>query len=305
MQLSVILVCYDMARELPRTLRSLARDYQEGAAALDYEVLLVDNGSPRPPSLSQFEDIDVPLRILQVENPDTSPARAINLALQHATGDIVCLMIDAAHLLTPGVFRQALSCYRAFPDAVVAIRYFYLGNDEQPVSIMQGYDKPTEDALLSRIGWPQDGYRLFEIATPLRHGALLTAWLNRIGETNCLFMKRSLFQSQGGADTRFDLPGGGLLNMDICKRALESPGVTPVQIIGEGSFHQLHGGISTNSQEDARAKMQQRYREQYRAIRGHDDLLADVTFHHMGQLRTDASNITARDRRRARELGLL
>jgi hypothetical protein len=44
-------------------------------------------------------------------------------------------------------------------------------------------------------------------------------------ETNCLFMKRSLFEALGGADERFDYPGGGFLNLDIFKRAMESPGV--------------------------------------------------------------------------------
>ena len=46
--LSVVVVAYDMARELPRTLRSLAPDYQQGIAADDYEVVVVDNGSPTP-----------------------------------------------------------------------------------------------------------------------------------------------------------------------------------------------------------------------------------------------------------------
>ena len=43
MKLSVILISYDMAREIPRTLQALSRTYQHDAADLDYEVLLVDN----------------------------------------------------------------------------------------------------------------------------------------------------------------------------------------------------------------------------------------------------------------------
>ncbi|MDZ7782665.1 MAG: glycosyltransferase [Halioglobus sp.] len=305
MKLTVLLVCHDMARELPRTLQSLSRDYQEGARELDYEVLLVDNGSPVPPDPASWEDIDVPVRLIRVEHATASPTPAINLGLAQARGEIICYMCDAAHLLTPGVFNIALAAYRGFDNPVVAIRYFYLGPDEQTISVSQGYDKQAEDELLERIDWPDDGYRLFEIGTPLRQGAMLVAWLNRIGETNCLFLRRSLFEELGGADERFDLPGGGFVNMDIYKRAAEAPGATLLQIIGEGSFHQLHGGITTNSQGGERDDTLESYRRNYREIRGSDDLIADVPIYHMGHMRTPASNITARERRKARAAGKL
>jgi hypothetical protein len=43
--LSIVVVAHDMARELPRTLRSLSPGHQRRLAAEDYEVLVVDNGS--------------------------------------------------------------------------------------------------------------------------------------------------------------------------------------------------------------------------------------------------------------------
>ena len=43
--LSVVVVFYDMAREAARTLHSLSRSYQEGLDDLEYEVIVVDNGS--------------------------------------------------------------------------------------------------------------------------------------------------------------------------------------------------------------------------------------------------------------------
>jgi len=305
MRLSVILICHDMAREIPRTLQSLARSYQHGAQDLEYEVLLVDNGSPEPPDPASWADIDVPVRLISMANATSSPSPAINRGLAEARGELVCFMCDAAHMLTPGVFRMALAAHEAFTDAVVAIRYFYLGPEEQPVSVPDGYSKHAEDGLLRRIGWPGDGYRLFEIGTPLRQGARLANWLNRIGETNCLFLKRALFRTLGGADEGFDLPGGGFVNMDIFKRAAEAPGATLVQIIGEGSFHQLHGGITTNSEGATRQATLESYRRNYRAIRGHDQLVARVPVYHMGHLPTPSANITARDRRRARATGRL
>jgi glycosyltransferase involved in cell wall biosynthesis len=303
MKLSVILISYDMAREIPRTLQSLSRTYQYGAQDLAYEVLLVDNGSPVPMDEATWAGVDVPVRLIRLEKASSSPARAINIALDEAVGEIVCLMIDGAHMLTPGVFRMALSSYRAFANAVVAIRYFYLGMEEQTVSIAKGYNKQAEDRLLERIQWPEDGYRLYEISTPLRSGANRLTWFNRMFEANCLFMKRSLFAELGGADERFDYPGGGFLNLDIFKRAVEAPGVTPLQVIGEGSFHQLHGGVTTNSTGDEREARLNRYRAQYAKIRGDDEVMAKVSFTYMGHMPTTASNITAVERRRARIAG--
>ena len=114
MKLSIIVVMYDMAREIPRTLQGLARDYQHGALELDYEVILVDNGSPQPLEESLWSHLDVPVQLIRLENAPPSPAHAINVALERAQGDIVCLMIDGAHILTPGVFRLALAAYNGF-----------------------------------------------------------------------------------------------------------------------------------------------------------------------------------------------
>jgi glycosyltransferase involved in cell wall biosynthesis len=305
MKLSVILVSYDMVREIPRTLQSLARDYQLGARDLEYEVLLMDNGSPVLLDEATWAGIDVPVRLICVPNAPPSPAQAINIALAEAKGEIICLMIDGAHLLTPGVFRMAFSGYQAFDNAVVAIRYFYLGVEEQPVSVTKGYDKLAEDKLLERIQWPGDGYRLFEISTPLRSGAKQLTWFNGMFESNCLFLKKSLFVELGGVDERFDHPGGGFLNLDIFKRAVEAAGVTPIQIIGEGSFRQLHGSITANGDGGKRAAQLEKYREQYAQIRGHTELIAKVPFVYMGHMPTVASNITAVERRRARLAGKL
>lgn len=43
--LSVVVVSYNMRRELPRTLCTLGAKYQQNVVQDDYEVILVDNGS--------------------------------------------------------------------------------------------------------------------------------------------------------------------------------------------------------------------------------------------------------------------
>lgn len=297
MQLSVIVIAYAMQREIPRTLQTLARSYQTIGADLDYEVILVDNGSPRPLQVDDLSD-DVPVQLLRIDDALASPAQALNRAAALARGEVLCLMIDGAHLLTPGVFEWALRAFAAFPCPVVAARYFYMGPGEQPETVLQGYDQNAEDALLRRIDWPQDGYRLFEVGTPLSGGAASITWFNRMFESNCLFMSREHYFSVGGSDERFDLPGGGFLNLDLYKRALDADGAVSVQLVGEGSFHQVHGGTTTNSERVAREAKLAGYRQQYQALRGHDQLLSDKPLHFLGHLPTQASKIHLRKRQR-------
>ncbi|QFU74766.1 glycosyltransferase family 2 protein [Halioglobus maricola] len=291
MKLSVILVAYDMAREIPRSLQSLARNFQLGSQDLDYEVLVVDNGSPTPLDPATFPDIGADVILEYVENASPSPASAINNAAQRARGDVICLMIDGAHMLTPGVFQLAMAADRAFDEAVVATRYFFMGPDEQNRSIARGYDKATEDTLLKDIKWPEDGYRLFEVGTPFRAGAKNITWFNKMFESNCIFLSRALFDKLGGCDEKFDLPGGGFLNLDLYKRAADAAGTTPVQLVGEGSFHQLHGGTTTNVSMDQRKAQTDKYRQQYLEIRNTDALMTDKNVHFLGHLPTQASKI--------------
>ena len=296
MKLSIIVVAYNMRREIPRTLQGLARSYQTGAIELDYEVQVIDNGSSERLDENSFPDIGAPVTLSYIDKAHPSPASAINRAVSESSGEMICLMIDGAHLLTPGVFQLALSAQRAFGEALVATRYFFMGPDEQNLSIEKGYSKAVEDELLESIAWPADGYRLFEVGTPLRAGAQNITWFNRMFESNCLFMSKHLFNDIGGAEERFDLPGGGFLNLDIYKRACDAPGVTPVQLVGEGSFHQLHGGTTTNVSMEQRVAQTERYKNQYRDIRGHEELMTGKDVHFLGHLPTQGSKIHLKNR---------
>jgi hypothetical protein len=74
----------------------------------------------------------------------------------------------------------------------------------------------------------------------------------------------------GGAEERFDIAGGGFLNLDTYRRALELPEARLVCLLGEGSFHQLHGGIATNAPIERFMERFGLWNSQYRAIRGRD-----------------------------------
>ncbi len=69
-----------------------------------------------------------------------------------------------------------------------------------------------------------------------------------MGESNALFMSASLWSELDGFDEIFDRPGGGLVNHDLFRRACELPDVELVVLLGEGTFHQFHGGAATGGQ---------------------------------------------------------
>ena len=72
----------------------------------------------------------------------------------------------------------------------------------------------------------------------------------------------------GGFDLRFRSRGGGLVNLDFFRLALSTPELTPVLLLGEGSFHQFHGGVATNVPMEQHPW--QHFHEEYRSIRGQD-----------------------------------
>ena len=45
MRLSLIVISFNMRRELPRTIRTLSPSMQRGLGSADYEIIVVDNGS--------------------------------------------------------------------------------------------------------------------------------------------------------------------------------------------------------------------------------------------------------------------
>ena len=106
-RVSVVVVAFGMARELPRTLATLDPAYQRGIGAGDYEVVLVDNGSPEPIRLEALPRFGGSLRLERLDPAPPSPARAANHGIALATGDLVGLIIDGARMASPGLLATA------------------------------------------------------------------------------------------------------------------------------------------------------------------------------------------------------
>jgi Glycosyl transferase family 2 len=206
-KLSVIVVVYNIPREVPRTLLSLSAGYQRNIAPGDYEVIVVDNGSEPALDPEMVAGFGNSFRLIHVDPPPPSPAHAVNRGIAEARGDIVGVMIDGARIASPGLLHFALHGAQLYDKAVVATLGWYLGFDFQRFAMRAGYDAGREDALLASIKWPEDSYRLFEIST--LDESSVEGWFCPIAESNALFLKRELWEALQGMDELFDAPGGG------------------------------------------------------------------------------------------------
>lgn len=260
--LSIVVISYENKRELPRTLFSLSPRFQVGVSADQYEVILVDNGSKRPPRAKQFADLGLDLSVIVMEDPTHSPVAAINRGLDASIGAAVTVFIDGARLASPGLVQGLREALAIDPRAVVGARGRYLGPVTQRVGMRYGYDQKVEDRMLDRIDWKNNGYRLFE-------GSIFDepsgpTWLHQVGESNCITMRRHLWAELGGFDPAFSSKGGGYVNLDTWRRACLLPDTRSVLLLGEATFHQFHGGVATNS---PRKEVQELHAE-YRHLRG-------------------------------------
>ena len=235
---------------------------QRGVSASDYELIVVDNGSSEPIDRAAAETGGADIRWLRLDDAPPSPARAINLGIEAARAPLVGAMIDGARLASPGIVRGAELAARLDPRAVVVTHGYHLGKAPQQAAVAAGYDEREEAQLLAGVEWEKDGYRLFDISVlspSSRNGVFAMPY-----ESNALFMRRELWEELGGYDGDFMSPGGGLVNLDVLVRACALPDARPVILLGEGTFHQVHGGYTTNSP----VSRWEEQHEEYKRLRG-------------------------------------
>lgn len=287
LKLSIIVNFYNMQREAARTLTSLSRGYQRGIGELDYEVLCVDNGSDPPLDPDWIASFGPEFRLFTPSRILSSPCFAINEAARAARGQYLAIMIDGAHLLTPGVFAEAMAALAEDPKALVAVRYWFVGGDQRWLHAA-GYTREMEDKIFERIHWPANGYLLFAMGAPI--GESPTAWLDSLIESNCLFIPAEHYRRIGGMDEGFSEAGGGFTNLDLFRRAAASADGDVISLIGEASFHQYHEGTTTNVSDEAKDARVRTYAGHYRELRGIPFLATErQEFRFRGSIKTDDS----------------
>lgn len=266
-QLTLVIACHEMAPQLANTLASALPPYQQGIAHEDVDVVVVDNGSSSPMAPESLPE-SVTYEHIAPEDAAPYPGPAINEAVHKARGN-VGIMIDGARMLTPGVLQGAIDVLARWPGAVVDAKGWHLGHQAQQDTLAAGGDPRMDQDMLEQVQWQQDGYRLFDISAPTfctRDGFLSPA-----NESTALFTSRDQFLACGGYDERFRSSGGGLANIDLWWRltAVADPVVT---LLGEGTFHQAHGGASTGLPRPELGDEFQRWREEYERLTDRDEV---------------------------------
>jgi hypothetical protein len=245
-RLSVVVVAHRMARQAENTLFTLSAKYQREVEQDDYEIIVVENASDDVLGEARAAAAAPNVRYFLRDEPGTSPAPALNFGVAQARGETLGLMIDGARMVTPRVVSYALSATRALPDALVVAPGYHLGSAEQQHS--PEHDEAAEQTLLGGVDWRQNGYLLFEIScvsSANRHGVF-----HPFMESNAVFCSAESYRRIGGADERFDLPGGGSVNLHLYRRLATLPQSRLIVLAGEGSFHQFHGGVTTRAAPD-------------------------------------------------------
>lgn len=279
--ISIIIIFYNMPREAPRTLFTLTPSYQKIDEKL-YEVLVMDNGSSPQLDEEMVCSMSNNFRFYHISKSHPSPAAALNEGARLARGKLLGFMIDGARMLSPGILHYVLLGYRTFQDPLITTLGFHLGAKIQFKAALEGYNQKVEDELLDSVDWESNGYELFKISCFA--GSSRFGWFGPLGESSCLFLKTSLFNEIDGFEEAFDMPGGGLVNLDFYVQASLRPEVELVQILGEGTFHQYHGGAMTGKSGEQRKEEFEKLHAQYFEIRGKRFQIPLKRSHYIGHL---------------------
>ena len=265
-RLSIVVIVYKMPDQAEKTLYTLSPLYQQGVSERDYEVIVVENHSDRLLGSERATRHAGNVRYFHRQETQRTPVHAINFGAAQAKGSHVAIMIDGARMLTPGVVKLALDAFKIAPEAAVSVPGFHIGHKLQQVAVNEGYDEAAEAELLGSIAWPQDGYRLYDIA--VLSGSCQGGFFQANHESNFIAMSQKKWKALGGMDPRYNDFGGGNANLDLYKRLLEFPDTPFYLLFGEGSFHQFHGGVTTGTRKAERDVIYKQLDDQDRAFRG-------------------------------------
>lgn len=241
---SFLILCYDMAEEVKNTLSTLTPKYQNEEKQ-NYEILITENPSHNNINTQILSIYNAHIRYYP--NKQNIPlTKAINDLAQYAKGDYLIVIPDGARLLSSGIIKYCKQAIKIEKKSIVAFHGFHLGLFPQQISLKENlYSKEQELSFLQDIKFPQNPHALFFNACWA--GSSKSGSFFQMAESNCLMLPKKLWNKVGGYDERLDSPSGGLANLDLYSRVISEEDHKLFFVLGEGSFHQLHDGDTTNN----------------------------------------------------------
>jgi len=265
--LSIVVVVHRMRAQAMRTVQSFCAGYQQGVESHQYEIVVVENESDEMLAPLEVEAMAPNVRYHARAESEPTPVNAVNAGVAASRGELVAMVVDGARMASPGLVAHTLAASRLAKSVAVVVPGYHLGEQLQQWAAADGYDQQAEAELLTGISWPQDGYRLFDIA--VLSGTSKGGFFRPFAESNFLCLPRQIWDELGGMDHRFRSVGGGFANLDLYRRVLDHEEIVPVMLAGEGTFHQFHGGVTTGGTvADQRNAIVEASRAEYAAIRG-------------------------------------
>lgn len=287
--ITFVVVAYNIDPQIHNTILSCSPSYQRCDEA-EIEIIIIDNGSDIPLNLDDFKEYPSVSKVIRVDG-SASPVKGLNIGIGKARFDVVGLMIDGAHIITPNIVNHTKEIIAMFPRPVISVPQYTLGEISQNLDLSQLDSKVLDEQkeLLSQSNWPEDGYGLFNVSVRVGEHPDKD-WLKHI-ESNCLITTKDVLEKNSVLNEKFDEAGGGFANLEIYERLINTPENEYVLLLGEGTFHQFHGGITTNASVSDRQEKVNCYREKYKEITGNDLRLVTRRPFVYGRVGINASNV--------------
>jgi O-antigen biosynthesis protein len=170
----------------------------------DYEIVLVDNGSDDPESLSSFESLAASGKVRLLRDPRAFNFAAINNeAVRQTSGELVCLLNNDVEATHADWLEEMASLALQREIGAVGAMLFYPNGTVQHGGVLLGFYGAARHAYLgapgNSPGWDQ------QLVVRREVSAVTAA---------CLVVKRSLFEQVGGFDA--GLFPVGFNDVDFC-----------------------------------------------------------------------------------------
>lgn len=199
-KLSIIIPTRDRADLLKMCIDSI----EKKSTHRNYEILVVDNGSSEPATLSYFESIKSErIRIIPADIPFNYPALN-NIAAREATGDLICLMNNDIEILSPD-WIQEMGSFAIQPEVgCVGAKLWYPDGTLQHGGVILGIGGIAGHAFKS--------FRKNDVGYVCR--AIVHQSYSAVTAA-CLMIRKSVFDEVGGLDESFVV---ALNDVDFCLR---------------------------------------------------------------------------------------